>query len=255
MPVGFMLFKGLHLHLREVTALLEAHPETPAVVDHWGFFHQDGRDVEEAWAQLLALAKFPQVRAGALDDRPGQTQTDRQTPTPLQTHAPYTKKQTQLSIKVSAFFRVSSAAWPFADLAPRLEQLKAAYGADRLMWGRCVRMRRVHAMCGWTRSCPPSPDQPNHHHIIDAYAATSPMSPRWAAGTWRRLGRSWHGRSRACSRRSRTRTMPTSSAARSCGFLATSSGVEEKMARQWGSMCGAGTAFLQIKKESFCKGE
>lgn len=61
MPVGFMLFKGLHLHLPEVTALLEAHPETPAIIDHWGFFHQDGRDVEEAWAQLLALAQYPQV--------------------------------------------------------------------------------------------------------------------------------------------------------------------------------------------------
>jgi predicted TIM-barrel fold metal-dependent hydrolase len=64
MPVGFMLFKGLHLHLPEVTALLDSHPETPAVIDHWGFFHQDGRDVEEAWAQLLALAKYPQVCAG-----------------------------------------------------------------------------------------------------------------------------------------------------------------------------------------------
>lgn len=62
MPVGLMLFKGLHLHLPEVTALLEAHPETPAIVDHWGFFHQDGRDVGEAWAQLLALARYPQVR-------------------------------------------------------------------------------------------------------------------------------------------------------------------------------------------------
>lgn len=44
-----------------MTALLEAQPETPAVIDHWGFFHQDGRDVEEAWAQLIALAKYPQV--------------------------------------------------------------------------------------------------------------------------------------------------------------------------------------------------
>lgn len=44
-----------------MTALLEAYPETPAIIDHWGFFHQEGRDVEEAWAQLLALAKYPQV--------------------------------------------------------------------------------------------------------------------------------------------------------------------------------------------------
>ena len=43
MPVGFMLFKGLNLHLPEVTHLLSTHPLTPAIIDHWGFFHQDGR--------------------------------------------------------------------------------------------------------------------------------------------------------------------------------------------------------------------
>lgn len=42
----------------------------------------------------------------------------------------------KVSVKVSAFFRVSSSQWPFANLAPRLEELKQAYGSHRLMWGR-----------------------------------------------------------------------------------------------------------------------
>lgn len=100
MPVGFMLFKGLDLHIREVTALMEAYPETTVVIDHWGFFHQDGQDNEESWRLLLELARFPQV-----------------------------------TVKVAAFFRVSSAQCPFSSLAGRLEELLKAYGSNRLMWG------------------------------------------------------------------------------------------------------------------------
>ena len=100
MPVGFMLFKGLHLHLSEVTALLQDYPETPAVMDHWGFFHQNGHDVEEAWRALIDLARF-----------------------------------SQLAIKISAFFRVSSEAYPFSNLAPRLDELNKVYGSQRLMYG------------------------------------------------------------------------------------------------------------------------
>src|SRR6056297_238762 len=88
MPVGHMLFKGLHLHLPEVQALLHLSPQTRVVIDHWGFFHQQGRLVPEAWAALLSLAEYPQVH-----------------------------------VKISAFFRVSSQPWPFQDLAPRLEEL------------------------------------------------------------------------------------------------------------------------------------
>lgn len=138
-----------------MAALLEAHPETPAIIDHWGFFHQDGRDVEEAWAQLLALAKYPQVGfvmiwlvwldCGGLSVY-AYTMRDlthhHGPPKPHHTHnsqprhTPPPPPPKQLSVKVSAFFRVSSAPWPFADLAPRLEQLKKAYGSHRLMWGR-----------------------------------------------------------------------------------------------------------------------
>lgn len=100
MPVGFMLFKGLHVHFPEVVALLQDYPETPAVLDHWAFFHQDGRDIEDAWTLLLHLARFPLLR-----------------------------------IKVSAFFRVSSESYPYANLAYRLEELNRVYGSQRLMYG------------------------------------------------------------------------------------------------------------------------
>ncbi|GAB5029448.1 amidohydrolase family protein [Nannochloropsis oceanica] len=104
MPVGLMLFKGLHLHLPEVNALLSLprslHPPPPVILDHWGFFHQDGRDVPEAWDALLSLAQYSHV-----------------------------------TVKISAFFRVSSQPWPFHDLAPRLEELVRVFGSERLMWG------------------------------------------------------------------------------------------------------------------------
>jgi predicted TIM-barrel fold metal-dependent hydrolase len=40
MPVGFMCFKGLNLHEPEILSLLRDYPETPVIIDHFGFFHQ-----------------------------------------------------------------------------------------------------------------------------------------------------------------------------------------------------------------------
>jgi predicted TIM-barrel fold metal-dependent hydrolase len=57
MPVGFMCFKGLHRHVDDIVALMTAAPRTPVVLDHWGFFLQDGKVVEEAFQQLLALVR------------------------------------------------------------------------------------------------------------------------------------------------------------------------------------------------------
>ena len=61
LPVGFMCFKGLARHAADIRVLLEGHPKTRVVVDHWGFFLQDGVSDDESWAALLALAAFPQV--------------------------------------------------------------------------------------------------------------------------------------------------------------------------------------------------
>lgn len=122
MPVGFMCFKGLPLHFEDISALLKMHPDTKVVLDHWGFFLQNGEVQAEAWEQLISLASYPQVH-----------------------------------VKVSALFRVSKESWPYADLDSRLLQLVKAYGANRLMWGsdypfvqqQCGYQRAVTAMTEW----------------------------------------------------------------------------------------------------------
>ena len=102
MPVGFMCFKGLNKHIREIEALLEASPSTKAIIDHWGFFVQDGAVVDESWEQLLALAKYPQVY-----------------------------------VKVSAPFRnvVNKEDKTHSELKGRVRTLIDTFGATRIMWG------------------------------------------------------------------------------------------------------------------------
>ena len=100
MPVGFMCFKGLSLHFQDISNLLTAHPRTKAVIDHWGFFLQNGAIDEGSWQQLLSLSSYPQVY-----------------------------------VKISAMFRVSTEEWPYSDLDTRLVELVEAFGADRIMWG------------------------------------------------------------------------------------------------------------------------
>ncbi|KAG5181590.1 hypothetical protein JKP88DRAFT_186750 [Tribonema minus] len=100
MPVGFMCFKGLRRHYSDITALLQCAPQTQAIIDHFGFFRQEGVTEDESWQQLLALAQYPQVY-----------------------------------VKTSAFFRVSSEAYPYNDMTPKVLELLDKFGADRLMWG------------------------------------------------------------------------------------------------------------------------
>jgi len=105
--VGFMPFKGLCRHTSEIEALLRSASQTQVIIDHWGFFLQpatgtgDDRAVdEESWKCLLALSSFPQV-----------------------------------SVKISALFRVAKDQLPFASLSKRLEDLLSAFGSTRLLWG------------------------------------------------------------------------------------------------------------------------
>jgi len=109
MPVGVMAFKGLAPFAAELQSLCQEYPATTLLIDHLGFFRQpaiggqlgDAATNEEAsWAAVLSMAKHPQVY-----------------------------------VKVSALFRASGEAPPFADLVPRLGELLEAYGAERLMWG------------------------------------------------------------------------------------------------------------------------
>lgn len=105
MPVGIMCFKGLDLHFDDIKTLLEGTPETKVILDHFGFFMQQAKDIEsddKIFAQLLELSNYPQVY-----------------------------------VKTSAYFRNSRGGngWPYADLAPRLEALLEHYGSERLLWG------------------------------------------------------------------------------------------------------------------------
>ena len=102
MPVGFMCFQGFRKHAEEITSLLEASPSTQVVLDHWGFFVQDGKVEEDSWAKLIALAQYPQVY-----------------------------------VKISAAFRnvVSKDDSTYPELAERLRALLTAYGPSRVMWG------------------------------------------------------------------------------------------------------------------------
>ncbi|CAM9162126.1 unnamed protein product [Pylaiella littoralis] len=100
MPVGVMCFKGFGRHVKEIEALLLSSPQTKLVVDHFGFFLQDGENDEAAWEQLLALAKYPQV-----------------------------------FVKTSALFRVAKDAYPYQSLQPRFAALIKHFGSKRLLWG------------------------------------------------------------------------------------------------------------------------
>jgi len=100
MPVGVMAFGGVAAALPAIRALLDASTETRLIVDHFGFFRQQGEVQREAIDALLQLASCPRV-----------------------------------FVKASAFMRVSASAYPAVDLAPVLRELLDAYGAERLLWG------------------------------------------------------------------------------------------------------------------------
>ena len=101
LSVGFMCFQGLRLHVADITRLLDSYPGTTAIIDHWGFFMQQGAPEEESWLALL--------RIGA--------------------------NYSQVHCKVSASFRNSRDKYPYPDLAPRLRELVNVFGASRIMAG------------------------------------------------------------------------------------------------------------------------
>jgi Amidohydrolase len=59
-PVGFMTFKGLLLHISDIRALAADVPDTKVIIDHFGFCKASDPDSEE-WRALLSLAALPQV--------------------------------------------------------------------------------------------------------------------------------------------------------------------------------------------------
>ena len=101
LSVGFMCFRGLRLHVEDIVSLVDSSPETTAIIDHWGFFLQNGVPEEDSWQALLRLGRtYPQVHC-----------------------------------KVSAPFRNSVEVHPYPDLGPRLREAVDVFGANRLMAG------------------------------------------------------------------------------------------------------------------------
>ncbi|XP_065862539.1 uncharacterized protein [Euphorbia lathyris] len=100
-PVGFMCFKGLDLHIAEIQELCSEFPSTVVLLDHFGFCKPPTNDEEShTFSELLKLSRFPQVY-----------------------------------IKFSALFRVSRMAYPYRDLSPIFSQVVSSFGANRVMWG------------------------------------------------------------------------------------------------------------------------
>ncbi|XP_050205924.1 uncharacterized protein LOC126655707 [Mercurialis annua] len=113
-PVGFMCFKGLDLHIAEIQELCTEFPATVVLLDHFGFCKPPRNDEERhTFSELLKLSRFPQVY-----------------------------------IKFSALFRVSNMPYPYPDLSPLLSQVVSGFGANRVMWGSDFPF--VVAECGYS---------------------------------------------------------------------------------------------------------
>ena len=98
-PVGVMCFQGLQLHYDDIVELLNQSPKTELLLDHFAFtsLTEDG---DAAFQKLLKLASYPQV-----------------------------------SVKISALFRLQDAS-PYERIRKeRFEPLLAAFGAGRLCFG------------------------------------------------------------------------------------------------------------------------
>eukprot|EP00250_Pteridium_aquilinum_P024885 c2975_g1_i1 orf=457-1545(-) len=100
-PVGFMCFKGILLHIEDIEQLCSEFPATRVLIDHLGFCNPPLNDSEmKAWESLLALSKYSQVY-----------------------------------VKLSAFFRISREQYPYQDTWPLLEKVITVFGPKRLLWG------------------------------------------------------------------------------------------------------------------------
>ncbi|GBG00055.1 hypothetical protein Rsub_12799 [Raphidocelis subcapitata] len=114
LPVAHMPFKGLLPLIGDIKTLISDHPQTTVILDHFGFAKCGDLESEE-WRELLLLAKHPQVY-----------------------------------VKASAFFRVSSEPYPYADAAAALRRLIDAFGARRVMWG--TDWPWVTEQCGYAKA-------------------------------------------------------------------------------------------------------
>ena len=97
-PVGFLVSPT---NYQEIETLASVHPNTDAIVDHFGHCvpSRDGSKVAD-FERLLAMSRYP-----------------------------------NLNVKLSEFPRASNEEFPYIDLFNWVHRLIEEYSADRLMWG------------------------------------------------------------------------------------------------------------------------
>ena len=61
-PINVMCFTGgVAKYISDLVELINAHPDTKLIIDHMGFFVQEGKISEDSWLKLLSLSMYPQV--------------------------------------------------------------------------------------------------------------------------------------------------------------------------------------------------
>lgn len=101
--VGLPIFNSTHGGCARMAVIAERHPQLTLIIDHIGVAQHPVSPPETmSWAtfpDLLELARYPNI-----------------------------------AVKLCGAPLLSEDHYPFDDLRPRLEQLIAAFGADRIMW-------------------------------------------------------------------------------------------------------------------------
>lgn len=102
--VGLPIFNSTHGGCARMAAIAERHPELTLIIDHIGVAQHPVSPIEtmswRTFPDLLELARYPNV-----------------------------------AVKLCGAPLLSEHAYPFDDIWPRLEQLFAAFGPGRVMWG------------------------------------------------------------------------------------------------------------------------
>lgn len=110
--VGLPIFNSTHGGCGKMAAVAERHPDLTLIIDHIGVAQHPVSPPEAmSWRpfpDLLELARYPNI-----------------------------------AVKLCGAPLLSDAQFPFDDLWPKLEQLFAAFGFDRIMWGSDYTRMRI----------------------------------------------------------------------------------------------------------------
>ena len=110
--VGLPIFNSTHGGCAKMAAIAERHPDLTLIIDHIGVAQHPVSPPEtmswRTFPDLLALARYPNI-----------------------------------AVKLCGAPLLSDQQFPFDDLWPKLEQLFATFGFDRVMWGSDYTRMRI----------------------------------------------------------------------------------------------------------------